>query len=74
MALFHERPAGSPRNAWQAPIEAIEPTLDSVRVRLGGPAPLVAEVTSGTIASMQLAIGRLVWVAIKATEIQVMAE
>ncbi len=74
IALFRERPEGSPRNTWQAPIEAIEPAQDSVRVRLGGDVPLVAEVTAGTIASMRLAPGQAVWIAIKATEVQVLAE
>ncbi|MCA8952430.1 MAG: ABC transporter ATP-binding protein, partial [Planctomycetes bacterium] len=31
VALFRERPAGSPRNVWSAPIAAIEPMLDRVR-------------------------------------------
>jgi molybdate transport system ATP-binding protein len=74
VALFHERPAGSPRNTWQAPIEALEPSLDSVRVRLGGPAPLVAEVTSGTVATMGLRPGMPIYLAIKATEVNVLPE
>jgi molybdate transport system ATP-binding protein len=74
VALFHERPAGSPRNTWQAPIEALEPSLDSVRVRLGGPAPLVAEVTSGTVDTMGLRPGMLIYLAIKATEVHVLPE
>lgn len=74
IALFHERPAGSPRNTWQAPIEALEPSLDSVRVRIGGLAPIVAEVTSGTVATMGLRPGLSVYLAIKATEIRVLPE
>lgn len=74
VALFHEQPIGSPRNAWPAPIEALEPALDSVRVRIGGQAPLVAEVTAATVASMGLRPGLTIWVAIKATEVHVRPE
>ena len=74
IALFHERPAGSPRNTWPAPILAVEPALDRLRIRLGGGIPVVAEVTPGAVASMELRVGMTVWVAIKATEIAVALE
>lgn len=74
IALFHERPAGSPRNTWRAPILALEPALERLRVRLGGGIPVVAEVTAGAVAAMRLAPGMEVWVAIKATEITVAVE
>jgi molybdate transport system ATP-binding protein len=69
VALFRERPEGSPRNVWQATVEALEPTLDIVRVQLGGPVPLVAEITQAAVADLRLAAGASVWVAVKATEI-----
>jgi molybdate transport system ATP-binding protein len=71
VALFRERPAGSPRNVWQAPVLAIEPALDCVRVRVGGPLPLVAEITPAARAELGLGVDAPVWIALKATEIQV---
>ena len=71
VALYRERPSGSPRNVWLAPVLGIEPALDSVRVRLGGALPLWAEVTATAAGDLGLAPGREVWVALKATEIRV---
>jgi molybdate transport system ATP-binding protein len=71
VSLFRERPSGSPRNVWQAPVLAIEPALDCVRVQVGGPVPLVAEITPGAQAELRLLAGEPVWLAVKATEIQV---
>jgi len=71
VALFRERPVGSPRNVWSAPVVALEPALDCLRVRLGGALPLVAEITPAAQQELRLAIGEQVWVAIKATEITV---
>jgi molybdate transport system ATP-binding protein len=68
VALFRERPVGSPRNIWQAPIVTIEPTLERVRVQLGGPLPVVAEVTQASVHELDLQPGREVWIAVKATE------
>jgi molybdate transport system ATP-binding protein len=40
-------------------------------VALGGPLPLVAELTPGAVADLELEPGVDVWVAVKATEIGV---
>ena len=71
VSVYRDRPAGSPRNVWSGPIEAVEPTLDRVRVRVGGPLPIVAELTHSAVEDLALASGREVWVAIKATEMRV---
>ena len=71
VALYRSRPDGSPRNVWQAPIVAIEPAGDRLRVQVGGAVPLVAEVTPQAVAELGLALGGDVWVALKATEIMV---
>jgi molybdate transport system ATP-binding protein len=71
VSLFRERPAGSPRNVFAAPITAIEPAIDCVRVQVGGPLALVAEVTTAAVGDLRLATGGEVWVALKATEIAV---
>ena len=44
VALFRERPAGSPRNVFRAPVVSTERALDCVRVQLGGDLPVTAEV------------------------------
>jgi molybdate transport system ATP-binding protein len=71
VSLFDERPHGSPRNVWSAPVVGVEAQLDRVRVQLGGPLPVVAEVTPAAVRELGLVPGREVWVAIKATEMVV---
>jgi molybdate transport system ATP-binding protein len=73
IALFGARPSGSPRNVWRAVVSGIEPVLAGRRVRLGGEVPLVAEVTAAAVAELGLAPGAEVWIALKATEVQVAA-
>lgn len=69
IALFPERPSGSPRNVWQAEVAAIEATGDRLRVRFSGELPLVAEVTPAALAELSIAPGSRLWLAVKATEI-----
>lgn len=71
VALYRTRPDGSPRNVWSARIEGLEMTGDRVRVRVGGPPALVAEVTPMAVADLRLGVGGEVWVALKASEIAV---
>jgi molybdate transport system ATP-binding protein len=71
LSLFRERPSGSPRNVWQATVAGIEATPNGRRVRLGAPLSLCAEVTAAAVAELALAPGAVVWVALKATEVQV---
>ena len=71
VSLFRERPSGSPRNVWRAPVLGVEPALDCLRVRLGGEVPLVAEVTARAATELALSAGGEVWVALKATEVRV---
>ena len=73
VALFRERPSGSPRNVWTARAVDFEALLDRdrVRVRLDGALSLVAEITPAAVADLRLRDGGEVWVAVKATEIGV---
>ena len=70
IALFPERPSGSPRNVWQAEVAAIEPTGDRLRVRLEGALHWVAEVTPAALAELRIEVGRPLWLAFKATELE----
>jgi molybdate transport system ATP-binding protein len=71
VALFRDRPSGSPRNVWRGTVGDVEPALDRMRVQIAGPIPLVAEVTPSAAAELGLHERGQVWVAVKATEIRV---
>jgi molybdate transport system ATP-binding protein len=68
VALFAERPAGSPRNTWPARVTAIARHGDSVRVELGGPIAAAADITPAAAVELGLAPGSAVWATLKATE------
>jgi molybdate transport system ATP-binding protein len=71
VALYPQRPAGSPRNVWQGTVASIETSHDLARVRVAGSIPVTALVTGPSVAELRLERGAAVWVAIKATEISV---
>jgi molybdate transport system ATP-binding protein len=71
VALFRNQPEGTPRNVWRARPLDIDLQADRARVRLDGPLPVVAEVTPASVRELDLAAGGEVWVAIKATEIEI---
>ncbi len=71
VALFRNRPDGTPRNVWQGVVESVDPAGDRVRVRMSGRLPIVAEVTSAAAAELGVAEGLWFWVSIKATEVSV---
>ena len=71
VSLHHSRPEGSARNAWVGRIAAVEPVGDRFRIRVTGAPPIVAEVTAAAVGDVGLAEGAEVWVAVKATEIDV---
>jgi molybdate transport system ATP-binding protein len=71
VALYRDKPDGSPRNVWPATVSDVEIDRDRVRVQLEGPVPLVAEVTPGALAELELAPGTPVWATVKAVELSV---
>lgn len=71
IALHRDRPGGSPRNVWETRVEEVEEAGGRVRVGLGPPLPIAAEITSEARLNLSLDIGDDVWVSIKATEIGV---
>ena len=71
VALHRHPPEGTPRNVWPGTSDTLEVLGDRVRVRVLGPVPVVAEVTSAAAAELRLADGGLVWATVKATEVVV---
>ena len=69
VALHPSPPEGSPRNRWSTTVRHLDLVGDRVRVGLGDPLPLTAEITAAARAELDLHEGDEIWVAIKATEI-----
>jgi molybdate transport system ATP-binding protein len=67
VALYRTRPDGSPRNTWPATVAGVDRLGDRTRVRVAGPLTLVADVTPAAAAELPAEV----WVAVKATEVQV---
>ena len=67
VALFAERPSGSPRNVWEGRVASVEPSLDQLRLVLDGPIRLVAEVTRD--GGRAFPEGARVWISLKASEV-----
>ena len=71
VALYRDRPEGSPRNTWRATVTGLDGGADRVRATLAGPVLLAAEVTSGAVAGLGLRPGEDVWATVKAVDIEV---
>lgn len=68
VSIFTERPVGSPRNVFAARITDMELHAGSVRLRLQGAIDVLADVTAGAVADLDLVPGREVWATVKATD------
>lgn len=71
VSLHRDRPRGAARNAWAGRIDTVEPMGERMRVRVDGAPPIVAEVTAAGAAELGLGAGDGLWLAVKATEIDV---
>ncbi len=71
VALHRDQPGGSPRNVASGTVESIELLGDRTRVRVGGPVPLIAEITPDALRELDLRDGARVWTAYKATDVTV---
>lgn len=71
VAVHKTRPEGSPRNSWETIVERVERLGSRVRLSTGPPLPLTVELTAAARDEMGLEKGIPVWVAVKATEIEV---
>jgi molybdate transport system ATP-binding protein len=63
------QPARSPRNCWPVTVAHVEQHAHTVRVRLDGTPPVLADVTPAVIAELHLVPGTPLWATVKATEI-----
>ncbi|MBA3653745.1 MAG: ABC transporter ATP-binding protein [Actinobacteria bacterium] len=71
VSLHLDRPAGSARNVWSGTVAAVEPLGAVVRVRIDGTPSITGEITAASAEELHLEAGCAVWVAVKATEVDV---
>jgi molybdate transport system ATP-binding protein len=71
VALYRALPEGSPRNVWEGSVGDLDVVGERVRVRVCGDLPVVAEITPASVAALHLGEGGLVFVSVKAVEIEV---
>ncbi|WP_327147732.1 ABC transporter ATP-binding protein [Nocardia sp. NBC_01329] len=69
VGLHPECPTGSPRNTWPVTVAGLEQHAHTVRVRLDGAVPALADITAATVADLRIRPGSQLWAALKATEI-----
>lgn len=74
VAVYRDRPHGSPRNCVRVSVETLEVIGSGVRVRARPPAAndpgLAADVTADAVAELGLAVGEQVWFTVKAQEVR----
>lgn len=71
IALARQVGSGSARNRWLGTVAEIHPDRDRVRVRLEGPVPATAEITTSALAELDIRPGDEVWAAVKAVDLEV---
>jgi len=68
VSLHPDRPTGSPRNTWPVTVADVEQHAHTTRVRLDGAPPVLADISTATLADLRLRPGDEVWASVKATE------
>jgi molybdate transport system ATP-binding protein len=71
VTLHRQPPEGSARNVWSGQARELYPAGDRARIQVAGAVPLIAEVTAGAVAELDLVDGGPVWASVKATDIDV---
>jgi molybdate transport system ATP-binding protein len=71
VALHVDPPTGSPRNTWATRVEEIHLLGERVRVVVGAPIRLTAEITMVSLSKLGLTEGAPVWISFKSTQIDV---
>ena len=74
VAIHRQPPRGSPRNVVTGEVLDLDVQGDHVRVRVGGPVPLVAEITPESANELELSAGGTVHLAVKATHLVVRSD
>lgn len=69
VALHRAKPDGTPRNVWPGHATSIERVGDRVRVQIAAAPNIVAEITAAAAAELELVDGTPLWIAVKATEV-----
>ncbi|MGH3881638.1 MAG: ABC transporter ATP-binding protein [Actinophytocola sp.] len=68
VSLHPAEPAGSPRNSWPVTVADLEQHAHTVRVRLDGTPPVLADIMPVVVAELDLRAGTPLWATVKATE------
>ncbi|HEY7597487.1 MAG TPA: ABC transporter ATP-binding protein [Actinophytocola sp.] len=68
VSLHATEPSGSPRNCWPVTVAGLEQHAHTVRARLDGLPPVLADITPVVVAELALAPGTRLWATVKATE------
>jgi molybdate transport system ATP-binding protein len=69
VALFTDRPSGSPRNVWSGQVTSLAPHGDAVRVQLDSDPAVIADVTPAAMSTLAIEPGIMLWASVKATEV-----
>ncbi len=73
ISLHSRHPEGSPRNVWPVTVRELEPRMDRTLVHMSGPPDLVAAVTPGVIAELDIRPGAHLWASAKALDLDAYA-
>jgi molybdate transport system ATP-binding protein len=71
VVVHASQPSGSARNVWPGTIALVERSAQRVRLRIESALNIVAEITPAALTALDLREGAPVWIAVKATEIEV---
>jgi molybdate transport system ATP-binding protein len=71
ITLHAARPSGSPRNVWAGRVAGMELLADRVRVDVAGAPAALVDITADAVAELGLVEGASVWLAAKATDLDV---
>ena len=66
-----ERPHGSARNTWPGRVTGLTMLADRIRLSVDSEPPILADVTPAAVAELELQPGRDIWLAVKATDLEV---
>ncbi len=74
ISIHLDRPIGSARNVWKSTVAAVEVKGPVARISFDEPIPITAEITSEAVDQLSISVGSDVYLAVKATEIDVRPE